>query len=61
VLIRGTHEDAVADELLRAANAEEADLIVAGAYGHNRMREWMLGGVTRNLLERSPICCLLAH
>jgi nucleotide-binding universal stress UspA family protein len=51
----------VAEELVRAAESEGADLIVAGAYGHSRMREWIFGGVTRDLLHHSPICCLLAH
>jgi len=38
-----------------------ADLIVAGAYGHSRMREWALGGVTRDLLIYSRRCSLLSH
>jgi nucleotide-binding universal stress UspA family protein len=38
-----------------------ADLVVAGAYGHSRFREWVLGGVTRSLLTRSRHCALLAH
>jgi nucleotide-binding universal stress UspA family protein len=33
-----------------AANDLEADLIVAGAFGHSRLREWAFGGVTRDLL-----------
>ena len=28
-----------------------ADLVVSGAYGHSRLREWVLGGVTRSLLD----------
>jgi len=28
-----------------------ADLVVTGAYGHSRMREWLLGGMTRELIE----------
>jgi nucleotide-binding universal stress UspA family protein len=28
-----------------------ADLMVSGGYGHNRLREWLFGGVTRNLLK----------
>ena len=38
-----------------------AGLIVAGAFGHSRYRELVLGGVTRYLLERSPLPVLLAH
>ncbi|THC46692.1 universal stress protein [Massilia sp. Mn16-1_5] len=38
-----------------------AGLIVSGAFGHSRYRELVLGGVTRYLLERSPLPVLLAH
>jgi nucleotide-binding universal stress UspA family protein len=51
----------VVAHLLEVADGEGADLIVAGAYGHSRVREWVLGGVTRELLETTPACCLLAH
>jgi nucleotide-binding universal stress UspA family protein len=54
-------EGSVADELLRVAKAEGADLIVTGAYGHSRLGEWIFGGVTRDLLASSPVCCLLAN
>ena len=48
-------------ELAERAFIEGADLIVAGAYGHSRMREWVLGGVTRDLLTRIPCCALLSR
>ena len=38
-----------------------ADLIVAGAYGHSRLREWVLGGVTRDLLLSPNRCSLVSH
>jgi nucleotide-binding universal stress UspA family protein len=38
-----------------------ADFLVAGAYGHTRMREWVFGGFTRSLLTRSRHCSFLAH
>ena len=38
-----------------------ADIIVAGAYGHSRLREWVLGGVTRDLLLRANRCSLVSH
>jgi nucleotide-binding universal stress UspA family protein len=38
-----------------------ADFLVAGAYGHTRLREWVFGGFTRSLLTRSRHCTLLAH
>lgn len=43
------------------AGAQKADLIVAGAYGHNRVRERMLGGVTRDLLMSADRCSLVLH
>lgn len=50
-----------ADELVRVAQDEGAGLIVTGAYGHTRVGEWAFGGVTRDLLSSSPLCCLLSH
>jgi nucleotide-binding universal stress UspA family protein len=38
-----------------------ADLVVAGAYGHARLGEWLFGGVTRDLVSRSTRCSVLAH
>lgn len=48
-------------QLIQAAVDDECDLIVAGAYGHSRLREWVLGGVTRSLLETATIPCILSH
>ena len=52
---------AVAAELLHVVAEEKADLIVAGGYGHSRLGEWIFGGVTRELLTASPVCCMLSH
>jgi nucleotide-binding universal stress UspA family protein len=60
-MIAAQSKGGVADELIRLAKAEGADLIVAGAYGHSRLGEWVFGGVTRDLLASSPVCCLMAH
>jgi nucleotide-binding universal stress UspA family protein len=54
-------EQPVANELLRFAKDQNADLIVAGGYGHSRLGEWMFGGVTRGLLRDTPICSLFSH
>ena len=51
----------VAAELLNLVRNENADLIVAGGYGHSRLGEWIFGGVTHELLASSPVCCLLSH
>jgi len=37
------------------------DLLVAGAYGHNRMKEWVFGGVTQDVLLDPSFCVLLSH
>jgi nucleotide-binding universal stress UspA family protein len=50
-----------ADQIIEWADDEEADLLVTGAYGHSRLNEWMFGGMTRDLLTTSPICCLMSH
>ena len=49
------------DRLVTLAGEEGADLIVAGAYGHSRFREWVMGGVTRTLLHKGGRCVLLSH
>jgi nucleotide-binding universal stress UspA family protein len=61
VLTRPEGEAAVAVEIVRIAQQEAADLIISGAYGHSRAHEWIFGGVTRDLLDGSPLCCLMAH
>ncbi|MDB5958845.1 MAG: hypothetical protein JWP59_139 [Massilia sp.] len=38
-----------------------AGLMVSGVYGHSRYREWVLGGVTRELLARAPVPLLISH
>lgn len=37
------------------------DLLVAGAYGHNRLGEWIFGGVTQDVLLDPSFCVLLSH
>ncbi|EGY01161.1 universal stress protein family protein [Nitrospirillum viridazoti Y2] len=53
--------DTVAAGLFNEAELLNAGLIVAGAYSHSRPREWALGGVTRDILTKTPIPALLAH
>jgi nucleotide-binding universal stress UspA family protein len=50
-----------ADGLSRFAEQEAADLVVCGAYGHSRTREWAFGGVTRDLLDHARLPCLMTH
>ena len=60
-LVTEVAPEAVAAELLRVADLNDADLIVAGAYGHSRMREWAFGGVTDELIHRPGCFVLLSH
>jgi nucleotide-binding universal stress UspA family protein len=52
---------AVGDVLLSRAADLGADLIVMGAYGHSRMREMVLGGATRHMLQRMTVPVLMSH
>jgi nucleotide-binding universal stress UspA family protein len=49
-----------ADTLLAAA-AEEGALVVMGAYGHSRLREWVFGGFTEHVLRRAAVPVLMMH
>ncbi len=49
------------DVLLNYADDIGADLIVAGGYGHSRLREFAVGGVTRTLLTTMTVPVLLSH
>ena len=54
-----TGDDASA--LYAIGQDQGADVVVAGAYGHSRLREWVLGGVTRDLLLSANRCSLVSH
>lgn len=61
---RGSAPAAVEDasaQIETIASTIQADLIVAGAYGHTRFSEWAFGGVTRDLLTKSTRCSVLSH
>ena len=47
--------------ILDEAWKAEAGLIVMGAYGHSRFREWLLGGATRHVLSNAPVPVLVSH
>jgi nucleotide-binding universal stress UspA family protein len=38
-----------------------ADLLVMGGYGHSRLREFVLGGVTRSIFQSMTLPVLLSH
>jgi nucleotide-binding universal stress UspA family protein len=48
-----------ADEILKFIREGSVELMVMGAYGHNRLREWLLGSTTSTIIQKSPIPVLL--
>ena len=54
-------ETGVAEQLGRIAANVGAGAVIAGAYGHSRFREWILGGVTRHLATESGRCAFLSR
>jgi nucleotide-binding universal stress UspA family protein len=51
----------VASTILSYAADSNADMIVMGGYGHSRLREFVLGGVTRSILETMTVPALMSH
>jgi nucleotide-binding universal stress UspA family protein len=47
--------------LLSYAADSSADMIVMGGYGHSRLREFILGGVTREMLKSMTVPCFMSH
>jgi len=43
------------------ARQHHVDLLVAGAYGHSRMHDWVLGSTTGSLIEQSPVPLLMTQ
>jgi len=53
--------DDVGEALLLEAASKEGSLLVMGAYGHWRWREWAFGGVTEHVLRNATMPVLMAH
>lgn len=51
----------ISDTLISAAQLRGCELMVMGAYGHSRLAELLLGGVTRRILTEPQMAILLAH
>lgn len=58
-LLKASHD--IARTLIEAAHDIEADLLVSGAFGHSRLREFVFGGTTRDLLAAPDLNLFLAH
>ena len=56
-----TREIDVANAILSHLADRGSDLLVMGAYGHSRLRELVLGGVTRTILREMTVPVLIAH
>jgi nucleotide-binding universal stress UspA family protein len=54
-------EHAAGEEILAQAGRASCDLVVMGAYGHSHMREMVLGGATRTLLQDAAVPLFLSH
>ncbi|UNK49828.1 universal stress protein [Lysobacter sp. S4-A87] len=61
VVIHEQSGEAVTSALLRHCEQAHAQLLVVGGYGHSRFREWVLGGVTRELLQYARLPVLFSH
>ncbi len=51
----------VSDEILNRVSDDNSDLLVMGAYGHSRLREFVFGGVTREITRHMTVPTLLSH
>ena len=54
-------DTSVSDVILADVADNGFDLLVMGAYGHSRLREWALGGVTRDLLAHMTVPVFMSH
>jgi nucleotide-binding universal stress UspA family protein len=54
-------QTSVADTVLNYVSDHGKDLVVMGGYGHSRMREFLFGGATREILEAMTVPVLMAH
>lgn len=55
------NDGSTSEALFNHAKKIGADLLVAGAYSHSRLREGLFGGVTKSILDAAPLPALLSH
>lgn len=51
----------IGDAITSYVGSVNADLLVMGAYGHSRMRDFILGGATRSMVSKPPVPIFLSH
>ncbi|WP_411837644.1 universal stress protein [Paracoccus sp. ME4] len=61
IAVLARRQPRISDEINRRAVEIDADMVVMGAYGHSRLREAILGGATRNMLEQARLPVFLAR
>jgi nucleotide-binding universal stress UspA family protein len=61
VIFSPTTQGDDAYQLNECLENNRTDVVIAGAYGHSRLREWVFGGVTRDLTLHAGYCSLLSH
>lgn len=61
ITVTSRKEQNTGRQLMRRAEEIEADLMVMGGYGHSRLKEAVLGGVTRTVLHETSLPVLMAH
>src|SRR3546814_197178 len=60
-IIKQSEDYGVGNTILNTATDEDSDLIIMGAYGHSRMRQWIMGGASRTLLNSMTVPVLMSH
>jgi len=58
---RVMNEGGIGSTLIAECKRVKPDLVVMGGYGHSRLREWLLGGATYEMMHDSPAPLLIAH
>lgn len=63
VVVQSDHgaQTDIGEELLSRIADLDIDLLVMGAYGHSRAREWAFGGATRTILQSMTVPVLMSH
>ncbi len=61
VIKENDNNGSVAGKILDVADRENTEILVIGAYSHNRWREMVIGGVTREIIDCAPIPVFMSH
>ena len=59
--VKKTDQHSIGSFMESYVASRDIDLLVMGAYGHSRLREFVLGGATRSILTNPPCWVMLSH